>query len=79
MKVEKSWRGVYEKEVEAEEVDRRMKKGKPRGKDKGVQVSTPPQSQYLPQEHRPRRLGGWRRGRRRGERGEPRLRRRTRL
>ena len=33
--------GVYEKEVE-EEVDRRIKKGKPRGKDKGVQASTPP-------------------------------------
>jgi len=39
-KVEASWRGVYEKGVK-EEVDRRMKKGKPRGKDKGVQVSTP--------------------------------------
>jgi len=38
-RVEASWRGVYEKEVE--EVDRRMKKGKPRGKDKGVQVSIP--------------------------------------
>jgi len=39
-RVEASWSGVYEKEVE-EEVDRRMKNGKPRGKDKGVQVSTP--------------------------------------
>jgi len=39
-RVEASWRGVYEKEVK-EEVDRRMKKGKPRGKDKEVQVSTP--------------------------------------
>jgi len=50
----------------------------PRGKDKGVQTSNPP-SQYLLREHRPRRLGGGTRERRRGERGEPRLRRRTRL
>jgi len=31
-RVKTSWRGVYERE----EVDRRMKKGKPSGKDKGV-------------------------------------------
>jgi len=35
-----SWKGVYGKEV-AGEVDRRMKQGRPREKDKGVQASTP--------------------------------------
>jgi len=61
-KVEKSWRGVYEKGVE-EEVDRRMKRGKLRGKDK---VET-------------KEVGRREKGKERGERGEPRLRKRTRL
>jgi len=53
-KVEKSYRGVYEKEVE-EKVDRRMKQGEPRGKDKGCRRARPPLRHSIGYTDR----GGW--------------------
>ena len=75
--MEASWRGVYEKKVE-EEVDRRMKKGKPGGKDKGVQVSTP-QVAVSPVGTQTEEIERREEGSRRGERREPRSRRMMRL